>query len=53
MEPKSDMHFIHLNVSSLLPKVDEIRYNAKLTNIIVIRLSKTKHKITVLTTMFK
>ena len=36
------MHFIHLNINSILPKIDEIRYIAKLTNATVIRLSETK-----------
>ena len=34
------MHFIHLNISSILPKIDEIRYIAKLTNATVIGLSE-------------
>ena len=36
------MHFIHLNINSILPKIDKIRYIAKLTNATVIGLSKTK-----------
>ena len=32
------MHFIFLNVNSTLPKIDEIRSNAKLTKNIVIGL---------------
>ena len=44
---KRGMHFIHLNINSLLPKIDEIRYVAKLTNAIVVGLSETK-----LTTQF-
>ena len=36
------MHFIHLNINSILPKIDEIRYIAKLTNATVIGLSETK-----------
>ena len=39
---KRGMHFIHLNINSLLPKIDEIRYVAKLTNATVNRLSETK-----------
>ena len=35
-------HFIHLNINSLLSKIDEIRCIAKLTNATVIGLSKTK-----------
>ena len=36
------MHFIHLNINSILPKIDEICYIAKLTNATVIGLSETK-----------
>ena len=39
---KRGMHFIHLNMNSILPKIDEIRYFAKLTNATVIGLSETK-----------
>ena len=45
---KRGMHFIHLNINSLLPKIDEIRYVAKLTNATVIGLSETKLDNTVL-----
>ena len=36
------MHFIHLNINNFLPRIDEIRYIAKLTNATVIGLSETK-----------
>ena len=36
------MHFIHLNMNSILPKIDEIRYIVKPTNATVIGLSETK-----------
>ena len=36
------MHFIHLNINSILPKTDEICYIAKLTNATVIGLRETK-----------
>ena len=36
------MHFIHLNIHSLLPKIDEICYIAKPTSATVIGLSETK-----------
>ena len=36
------MHFIHLNINSILPKTDEMLYTAKLTNATVIGLSETK-----------
>ena len=34
------MHFIHLNVNSLIPKIEEIRHLAKLTNASVIDTSE-------------
>ena len=39
---KKGMRFIHLNIISILPKIDEIPYIAKLTNATVIGLSETK-----------
>ena len=42
------MHFIHLNINSILTKIDEIRYVAKLTNATVIGLSEAKLDNTVL-----
>ena len=36
------MHFIHLNITSLLPKIDEPRYIAKLINATTIGLSEIK-----------
>ena len=45
---KRGMHFIHLNINSPLPKIDEISYVAKLTNATVIGLSETKLDNTVL-----
>ena len=45
---KSGMHFIRLNINSILPKIDEIRYITKLTNATVIGLSETKLDNTVL-----
>ena len=36
------MHFIHLNIYGILPKIDEIRYIAKLANATIIGLSETK-----------
>ena len=36
------MHFIHLNVNSLIPKIEEIRHLAKLTNASVIDTSEIK-----------
>ena len=42
------MHFINLNINSLLSKIDEILNIAKLTNAAVIGLHKTKLENTVL-----
>ena len=42
MFQKRGMHFINLNINSILPKIDEIHYIAKLTNATVIGLSETK-----------
>ena len=42
------MHFINLNINSFLPKIDEIRYMAKLKNAAVIGLNETKLDNTVL-----
>ena len=45
---KRGTHFIHLNINSLLSKIDEIRYIAEVTNAIVIGLSEIKLDNTVL-----
>ena len=42
------MHFIHLNINSLLSKINEVSYIAKLKNATVIGLSETKLDNTVL-----
>ena len=36
------LHFIHLNINSLLPKIDELRNIAKLSNAAVIGISESK-----------
>ena len=36
------LHLLHLNVSSLLPKIDELRYIAKLSNAAVIGTTESK-----------
>ena len=36
------MHFIHININSLLPKIDEIRYISNITNASIIGISETK-----------
>ena len=42
------LHLSFMNINSILPKIDEIRYIAKLTNATVIGLSETKLDNTVL-----
>ena len=37
-----DLNFVHVTVKSLLPKIDEIQFNAKKTNTLVIRISESK-----------
>ena len=39
---KRGIYFIHLKINSILPRIDEIHYIAKLTNATVIGLSETK-----------
>ena len=39
---KRGMHFIHLNMNSLLPKIDEICYVDKLANATAVGLTETK-----------
>ena len=36
------MHFTHININSLLPKIDEVRYIANITNELIIGISETK-----------
>ena len=36
------LHFAHLNINSLLPKIDELRHIARLTNAAVIGISESK-----------
>ena len=36
------MHFIRININSLLPKIDEVRYNANITNVSIIGIRETK-----------
>ena len=36
------LHFIHLNINSLLPKIDELCYIAKSTNAVVIGICESK-----------
>ena len=39
---RKGLHFIHLNINSLLPKIDELRCVAKNSNAAVIGISETK-----------
>ena len=39
---RKGLHFIHLNINSLLPKIDELRYTAKNSNTVVIGISESK-----------
>ena len=45
---KRGMHFIHININSLLPKTDEVRYIANITNASVIGISEAKLDETIL-----
>ena len=36
------LHFIHLNINSLLPKIEELRIIAKSTNAVIIGISESK-----------
>ena len=36
------LHFLHLNINSLLPKIDELRHIARLTNAVVIGIAESK-----------
>ena len=39
---KWGMHFIHININSLVLKIDELRYIANITNSSIIGISETK-----------
>ena len=43
------LHFLHLNINSLLPKIDELRHIARLTNAAVIGIFESKLDDSVLT----
>ena len=36
------LHFIHLNINSLLPKIDELREIVKVSNPMIIGITETK-----------
>ena len=39
---KKGLHFIHININSLLPKIDEIRHMTKITNAAIAGIGETK-----------
>ena len=39
---KKGLHFIHININSLLPKIDELQHLTKTTDTSVVGLSETK-----------
>ena len=39
---KKRLYFIHININSLLPKIDEIRHMTKITNATVVGIGETK-----------
>ena len=39
---KKGLHFIHININSLLPKIDEIRHMTKITNAAIVGIGETK-----------
>ena len=39
---KNSLHILHLNINSLLPKIDEIRFIAKQSNASIIGISESK-----------
>ena len=39
---KKSLHILHLNINSLLPKIDEIRFIAKQSNASIIGISESK-----------
>ena len=47
------MHFIRININSLLPKTDEVRYIANITNASIIGINETKPGKTILSSGFE
>ena len=39
---KKDLHFVHININSLPPKIDELRYLTKLSNASIVGIGETK-----------
>ena len=50
---KSGMHFIHININNLLPKIEEMRYITNITNASIIGISETKLDKTILSRELK
>ena len=42
------LHFVHLNINSLLPKIEELRFIAKSTNTAIIGICESKLEVSVL-----
>ena len=47
------LHFIHLNINSLLPKIDELREIVKISNPTVIGITKAKLDNSILRKLYK
>ena len=47
------MHFIHININNLLPKIEEMRYITNITNASIIGISDTKQGKTILSRELK
>ena len=39
---KRGLHFVHININSLPPKIDELQYLTKLSNASIVGIGKTK-----------
>ena len=39
---KKGLHFVHININSLLPKIDELQYLTKLSNASIVGIGETK-----------
>ena len=44
---------MHININRLLPKIDELRYIAKLSEVVIIGISESKLDDSVLSSEFK
>ena len=42
MQGAEGLHFLHLNVNSLLPKIDEVKFIANKSNATILGISETK-----------